>query len=203
MGRVGIPVFLAFQFQGYSLHPANVPALGDFARPLLRTIMDDAEMAGLRTGCWLLLVSIVLLLALGVKGPQHYLERYSNWPNLEVPSDETTLPSTALAIYPDLSRMGPYWVAQWLILFCGGLATLYLDGQRRFRTAFAVLGATEALFLVVLNSSLPLMDQRRSVKDLALPLKLSCNRATKLQATVPIFKIYRFICSATSCRSVG
>jgi hypothetical protein len=58
-----------------------------------------------------------------------------------------------------------------LILFCGGLATLYLDGQRRFRAAFAVLGATAALFLVVLNSSLPLMDQRRSVKDLALAVK--------------------------------
>ena len=40
-----------------------------------------------------------------------------------------------------------------------------------FAAAFTSLTATSALFLVVLNSSLPLFDQRRSVKDLAQILK--------------------------------
>ncbi|HMF52461.1 MAG TPA: phospholipid carrier-dependent glycosyltransferase [Candidatus Saccharimonadales bacterium] len=167
-------VFLFFSLSSSKVIPYILPMFPPLAILLGRYFARSwtkPKIAGLRAGCWLLLVSIVLLLALGLKGPQHYLERYSNWPNLEVPSDETTLPSTALAIYPDLSRMGPYWIAQWLILFCGGLATLYLDGQRRFRAAFAVLGATEALFLVVLNSSLPLMDQCCLVKDLALAIK--------------------------------
>ena len=47
---MGIRVFLAFQFQGYSLHLANVPAPGDFARPLLLRIVDDAENAGVKSG---------------------------------------------------------------------------------------------------------------------------------------------------------
>ena len=167
-------VFVFFSLSSSKVIPYILPMFPPLAILLGRYFSGSwttPKMPGLRAGCCLLLVAIVLLLALGLKGPQHYFERYSNWPNLEVPSDETTLPSTALAVYSDLSRMRPYWLAQWLILFCGGLATLYLDGQRGFRAAFAVLGATAALFLVVLNASLPLMDQRRSVKDLALAVK--------------------------------
>lgn len=167
-------IFLFFSVSSSKVIPYILPMLPPLAILLGRYFSASwtaPRMAGLRAGCWMLLASILLLSALGFKGPQHYLERYSNWPNLEVPADETTIPSTALRLYPDLARIKPYWIAQWLILFCGALATLYLDGQRGFRAAFAVLGATEALFLVVLNSSLPLMDQRRSVRDLALAVK--------------------------------
>src|SRR5206468_2668154 len=155
-------LFVFFSLSSSKVIPYILPMFPPLAILLGRYFSGSwttPKMPGLRAGCCLLLVAIVLLLALGLKGPQYYFERYSNWPNLEVPSDETTLPSTALAVYSDLSRMRPYWLAQWLILFCGGLATLYLDGQRGFRAAFAVLGATAALFLVVLNASLPLMDQ--------------------------------------------
>ncbi len=167
-------VFVFFSLSSSKVIPYILPMFPPLAILLGRYFSASwttPKMAGFRAGCWLLLVSILLLLALGLKGPQHYLERYSNWPSLEVPADETTIPSTALRLYPDLARMKPYWIAQWLILFCGALATLFLDGRRGFRAAFAILGATEALFLVVLNSSLPLMDQRRSVKDLALAVK--------------------------------
>jgi hypothetical protein len=48
---------------------------------------------------------LVVVVAPGLTGPQHYLERYSNWPNLEVPIDEATIPSTSLKLYyPDLMR---------------------------------------------------------------------------------------------------
>jgi hypothetical protein len=134
---------------------------------------DRPDLKGIRTGYWLLLITVLIVVALGLKGPQHYLERYSNWPNLEVPTDEATIPSTSIALYPDLLRLRPYMVAQSVILLAGALATIFLGKRRGFRHAFAALGLTAALFLVVLNSSLPIFDQRRSVKDLALALKPS------------------------------
>jgi hypothetical protein len=114
---------------------------------------------------------LVVVVAPGLTGPQHYLERYSNWPNLEVPIDEATIPSTSLKLYPDLMRLRPYMVAQSVILLAGALATIFLGKRRGFPSAFSALGLTAALFLIVLNSSLPLIDQRRSVKDLALVVK--------------------------------
>ncbi len=50
LGGLGIRVFLAFQFQSHSLHPADVPAPGNFARPLLLSIMDNAENGRVQSG---------------------------------------------------------------------------------------------------------------------------------------------------------
>src|SRR5437667_12701201 len=61
-------------------------------------------------------------------------------------------------------------IAQSAILLLGPLATSFL-GKRTIPAAFSALGLTAAFFLVVLNSSLPIFDQRRSVKDLALTIK--------------------------------
>jgi len=48
---------------------------------------------------------------------------------------------------------------------------LWLGNRRAFRWGFLSLTLAWALFLVVLNSSLPLLDQRRSIKALATVLK--------------------------------
>jgi 4-amino-4-deoxy-L-arabinose transferase-like glycosyltransferase len=131
---------------------------------------NHTKLPGLGAGCLFLLSAGVIFVLLGAKGPQHYLERYSNWPNLEVPINEATIPSTALNIYPDLLKVRPYMIAQSAILLFGALAASIL-ARRRIPAAFSALVITSALFLSVLNSSLPIFDQRRSVKDLALAIK--------------------------------
>jgi Aminoarabinose transferase C-terminal domain len=75
-----------------------------------------------------------------------------------------------LNFYPDLMKLSPYMIMQSAILLFGALATSFLS-RRNIPAAFSALALTAAFFLVVLNSSLPLFDQRRSVKDLALTIK--------------------------------
>jgi hypothetical protein len=113
-----------------------------------------------------------LLVIAGLAGPQHYLERYSNWPALEVPA-EGTVASARVKESGDLSALTPYIHAQSAILIMAGVSALVLGlGNRRaFRWGFLSLTLAWALFLVVLNSSLTLLDQRRSVKALATVLK--------------------------------
>src|SRR5207245_11597865 len=117
----------------------------------------------------------------GMNGPQHYLERYANWPNLEVPSDEATIPSASLNFYPDLMKVRPYMLVQSVILLFGALATTFFARQN-FPAAFSALGLTTDIFLVVLNSSLPLFDERRSVKDLVMAIKRSEEHTSELQS---------------------
>src|SRR5207247_8882609 len=63
-------------------------------------------------------------------------------------------------------------VARGAVLLVGPLATSVL-GKRNIPAPLSALGLSAAFFLVVLNSSLPILDQRRSVKDLALTIKPS------------------------------
>jgi hypothetical protein len=46
-----------------------------------------------------------------------------------------------------------------------------LRKRRGFPAAFGAWAASAALFLIILDSSLPIFDDRRSVKDLALAMK--------------------------------
>ena len=167
-------VFAFFSLSSSKVIPYILPMFPPLAILLGRYLSAAwvvPKMHGLRTGCWFLLISALLVLALGFKGPQHYLERYSNWPSLDVPSDETTLPSTVVTRYPDLVPLRRYLFAQGLILLVGATVTLYLAARYGSSRAFTALSLTAALFLIVLNDSLPLLDQRRSVKDLALVVK--------------------------------
>jgi hypothetical protein len=148
-----------------------LPPLALLIGRYLAAAMVRSHMEGLRTGYGLLLVTMLVFVAVGLKGPQHYIERYSNWPDLEVPKEESTIPSTTLTFYSDLHSLSPYVNAQLAILILGILVTVYLANRRGFTAVFASLALTSALFLAVLNSSLPLFDHRRSVKDLALALK--------------------------------
>ena len=166
-------VFLFFSLSSSKVIPYILPMFPPLAILIGRYFSgawNHPQLPGLRVGCLCLLCAALVLVLLGVKGPQHYLERYSNWPDLEVPMDEATIPSTSLNFYPDLMKLRPYMVAQGAILLFGALATSFL-GKRNIPAAFSALGLTAAFFLVVLNSSLPILDQRRSVKDLALTIK--------------------------------
>jgi Dolichyl-phosphate-mannose-protein mannosyltransferase/Aminoarabinose transferase C-terminal domain len=166
-------VFLFFSLSSSKVIPYILPMFPPLAILIGRYFSgawNHPQLPGLRGGCLCLLCAALVLVLLGVKGPQHYLERYSNWPDLEVPMDEATIPSTSLNFYPDLMKLSPYMIAQSAILLSGALATSFL-GKRNIPAAFSALGLTAAFFLVVLNSSLPIFDQRRSVKDLALTIK--------------------------------
>jgi len=167
-------VFLFFSFSSSKVIPYILPMFPPLAVLIGRYFAgawDRANPEALRAGYWSLLLTICLLFAVGLKGPQHFLERYSNWPNLEVPGDEATIPSTSLTSYPDLVRLRPYMAAQSIILILGGVVAVFLGKRRGFLPAFCALGSTAALFLIVLNASLPLFDERRSVKDLVRAIK--------------------------------
>jgi 4-amino-4-deoxy-L-arabinose transferase-like glycosyltransferase len=167
-------VFLFFSFSSSKVIPYILPMFPPLAILIGRyfaVAWHRANPEALRAGYWTLFLTICILFAVGLKGPQHFLERYSNWPNLEVPADEATIPSNSLTSYPDLVRMRPYMVAQCIILILGGVIAVYLGKRRGFLAAFTTLGMTTALFLIVLNASLPLFDERRSVKNLALAIK--------------------------------
>jgi len=167
-------VFLFFSFSSSKVIPYILPMFPPLAILIGRYFAgawDRANPEALRAGYWSLLLTICLLFAVGLKGPQHFLERYSNWPRLEVPDDEATIPSTSLTSYPDLVRLRPYMAAQSIILVLGGVVAVFLGKRRGFLSAFCTLGSTAALFLIVLNASLPLFDERRSVKDLVSVIK--------------------------------
>ncbi|HEX9443668.1 MAG TPA: phospholipid carrier-dependent glycosyltransferase, partial [Candidatus Binatia bacterium] len=167
-------VFLFFSLSSSKVIPYILPMFPPLAILIGRyftAAWDRPGLEGVRTGFWLFLGAALIVAGLGLKGPQHYLERYSNWPDLEVPNDEATIPSTAATTYPELVRLRPFLAAQSVILVAGALTAISLGRRRGFPWAFSALGLTAALFLAVLNSSLPIFDQRRSVKDLALALK--------------------------------
>jgi Dolichyl-phosphate-mannose-protein mannosyltransferase/Aminoarabinose transferase C-terminal domain len=168
-------VFLFFSVSSFKGVPYILPVLPPLAILIARYIAaawESPRVSGVQSGSFALLVALSLLVIAGLAGPQHYLERYSNWPDVEVPRAEATVVSTR-GEYGDLSALTPYIHAQSVILIVGAVSALILSfGNRRaFRWGFLSLTLAWALFLVVLNSSLTLLDQRRSVKALATVLK--------------------------------
>ena len=167
-------VLLFFSLSSAKVIPYILPMFPPLALLIGRyfaAIWKRPNPEGIRAVYWSFLITAIILFTLGLKGPQHYLERYSNWPSLEVPADDTTLPSTDLIHYPDLVQLQPYMFSQSVILVIGALATILLGKRHGFLAAFSALGLTAAFFLIVLNSSLPIFDGRRSIKDLAVALK--------------------------------
>jgi 4-amino-4-deoxy-L-arabinose transferase-like glycosyltransferase len=167
-------VFLFFSGSSYKVIPYILPMLPPLAILIARYLAaawESPRLSGLQSGSFTLLVSLSVIACL--TGPQHYLERYSNWPSLDVPRAEATIVSTSVKEYGDLSSLTPYIHAQAAILVVGVFSalTLVFGNRAAFRTGLLSLTLAWALFLVVLNSSLPLLDQRRSVKDLAAVLK--------------------------------
>jgi 4-amino-4-deoxy-L-arabinose transferase-like glycosyltransferase len=168
-------VFLFFSASSYKGVPYILPMFPPLAILMARYIAaawESPRVSGVSAGSFTLLVVLSLLVIAGLAGPQHYLERYSEWPDVGVPRWEATVVSTRVE-YGDLSALAPYIHAQNAILILGAVSALILGfGNRRaFRWGFLSLTLAWALFLVVLNSSLPVLDQRRSVKALAAVLK--------------------------------
>src|SRR5205823_1076668 len=118
-------LFLFFSLSSSKVIPYILPMFPPLAILIGRYFSgawNHPQLPGLRVGCLCLLCAALVLVLLGVRGPQHYLERYSNWPDLEVPMDEATIPSTSLNFYPDLMKLRPYMIAQAAILLFGALA---------------------------------------------------------------------------------
>ena len=167
-------VLLFFSISSSKVIPYILPMFPPLAILLGRyfsTAVTRPGVDGLRTGYAVLLVAIMILWPFTAKGPQHYFERYSNWPSLEVPVEESTLPSTTVSNYSDLQKVRPYMAAQIGILLVGAVLALLLVRCQKHAASFASLALASTLSLIILNQSLPLFDQRRSVKDLALSLK--------------------------------
>jgi 4-amino-4-deoxy-L-arabinose transferase-like glycosyltransferase len=168
-------VFLFFSASSYKGVPYILPMFPPLAILIARYIAaawESPRLSGIQSGAFTLLVALSLLVIAGLAGPQHFLERYSDWPALDAPA-EGTVASTQVKEAGDLSALTPYIHAQSAILIVGALSalTLAFGNKHALRWGFLSLTLCWGLFLLVLNSSLPLLDQRRSVKALATELK--------------------------------
>lgn len=172
-------VFVFYSGSSYKGVPYILPIFPPLAILLARyfaAAWEGSHCFGLRSGALALFGVLSLLMVAGIAGPQHFLERYANWPALDAPA-EGTVASARVEESGDLLALTPYLHAQSVILAgAAGAAVLLLFRNRNvFRAAFLALICFWALFLTVLNSSLPLLDQRRSVKSLAVALKSQLN----------------------------
>jgi len=98
-------VFLFFSASSYKGIPYILPMLPPLAILIGRYIAaawESPRISGVSAGSFTLLVVLSLSVIAGLAGPQHYLERYSEWPNVGVPRAEATVVSTRLE-YGDLS----------------------------------------------------------------------------------------------------
>jgi 4-amino-4-deoxy-L-arabinose transferase-like glycosyltransferase len=168
-------VFLFFSASSYKGAPYILPMFPPIAILVARYLAaawEAPSLSGISSGAFVLLVAFSLMVVAGLAGPQHFLERYSNWPAVEAPA-EGTVASTSVKEWRDISTLTPYIHAQSAILVIGALSALVLGFGKRpaFRWGFLSLTLAWALFLVVLNSSLTLLDERRSIKSLAAMLK--------------------------------
>lgn len=176
-------IFLFFSASSSQVIPYILPMFPPLALLVGRYFAEAWErhnLEGIRPGYLVVVMMIFIIAALDLMAPQHQLERYSNWPSLKTPSEDATIPSTDLVEYSDLSKLTSYTEAQAAILVAGAISLLILGRRRGFPWAVSSLALTSALFLVVANSSLPLFDQRRSVKDLAGVLKSHLHTADEV-----------------------
>lgn len=172
-------VLVFFSGSSYKGAPYILPMFPPVAILIARYLgaaWDTPRLSGIPTAAVTLVVALSLLVIAGFAGPQHFLERYSDWPAVEAPA-EGTVASIHVNRWDDLSALTPYIRAQSAMLMAGAVAALVLGFGTRaaFRSGILSLTLTWALFLVTLNSSLPLLDQRRSVKALAAVLKPRLN----------------------------
>ena len=167
-------VFLFFSFSSSKVIPYILPMFPPLSMLIGRyfsAAWDQPTKEGIGAGFWALLIIILVTISAGTLRFQHYFERYSNWPSLEVPAEESTMASNSLTTFADMKGLRPYIVFQSAALLSGALAALFLRKRYGFPAAFGAWTASAVLFLVILDSSLPIFDARRSVKDLASEIK--------------------------------
>lgn len=140
-------VFLFFSGSSSKLIPYILPMFPPLAILVgryLSTAWHRPDLRGIQLGYWILVISGFLLVVVGLSVAAQYLEGPS---------------------YPARLTLHVYVLTAILIL--GPLAALVLGRTWGFPWAFSLLTLTSLLLLTVLNSSLLLFEQRRSVKHLA------------------------------------
>jgi len=175
--------FLFFSTGSSKLFTYMLPVLPPLALLIARAFSRSwaADMSrGMLYGAAAAAAVVLLLLWLDLGGAQYTLERYSNWPSLQTPSDDGTIPAAAAPTRRDLARLRPYLYAQAAILFAGAAAIGILAARRSLRGVVIALALTGGLFLTALDAGFPLLDDRRSVKRLALALKPRLNQGDEI-----------------------
>jgi len=124
------------------------PPLAILIGRYLAAAWDGRHLPGIPSGYWIFFIMSSMLVAAALMPGQRYLKGYSD------------VARFTLSVYTLTS-----------LLTFGSLATLILGRYGGFRGGFSALTLTSVLFLMVLNSSLMLFNQRRSVKELAVALQ--------------------------------
>lgn len=169
-----IVVFLFFSAASSRLFTYVLPIFPPIALLVGRTLSEGWEKPlsrEARYSVWIAAAAMLLIVVAGFSAPQHVLERYSNWPSLAPPSDDTTVPSREGERAADFPRLRPYLYTEAATLVVGAAVLLIFARRRSMRGVFIALAATTGLFLTTVDSGFPLLDDRRSVKKLAVSLK--------------------------------
>lgn len=175
--------FLLFSTASSKLFTYILPVFPPLALLIARAFSRswEADMPrGVRYGAAAAAAVMLLFVWLDLSGVQYVLERYSNWPSLQMPSDDATVPAAASPTGLDLARLRPYLYGQAAILFAGAAAIGILAARRSLRGIVIALALITGLFLTAMDAGFPLLDDRRSVKRLALALKPRLNRGDEI-----------------------
>jgi len=146
-------IFAFFSFSDSKLITYILPVFPPLAILIGRYLApawDGAHVPGMRAGVCTLLVTSTAIAALLVTAP--YL----------------TAADPKIGIYT--ATLGPYLDAMAATVVLGSVAAIVLM-RRRTRHALTITAVMAAVFLSILSASLPLMDDKNSVKALALLLK--------------------------------
>lgn len=169
-----IIVFTFFSLAGSRLFTYILPALPPLALIVGRSVSRWRE-GGLpraaRIALWTVAAAMLLVIVAGLSAPQYRVERYTNWPSLAAPSDDATVTSVESPGFAELERLKPFLYAEAAILLVGAVALVIFTCRRSVRSIFIALAATTGLFLSVVESGFPVLNDRRSVKNLAQIIK--------------------------------
>ncbi len=145
-------VFTFFSFSSSKLIPYILPMFPPLSILLGRYFAEAWEVRdffGIRLGYWILVIASLSLVAVGLISGEIYLVGHADAAEV---------------------RARIYLLAA--VLVAGALATFLLGRRNGFGSAFSSLSAASVIMLLLVNSSLPLFNQWRSVKELAGALKL-------------------------------
>jgi len=143
-------VFVFFSASSSKLIPYILPVFPPLAILVGRYLAeawDGRPLPGIPSGYWIFFIVSSMLAGAGLMLAPRYLKGYSD------------VFGFTLSVYALTS-----------VLTFGSLAALILGRYGGFRGGVSALALTSVLLVMVLNSSLMLFNQRRSVKELALAL---------------------------------